>query len=300
MASSLRKKLARRTKLNSRTEQKNARINTLSTGNFNYYNNNDSNLNAILRINNISTHNSECHRDRNSKAIEIFINAVQRFNGYNKKEDWNVGYNLWNALTQEQKDLITIICRESKNLDKIVSYDQTNQKQTHTPSTKSNLIIPKHLKITDSIVKPPAIKTETIPKQYSNINHTSTINEDEEVNNMSLATYVYLKQEGYDNQDIQQIAKVNNTQSHNTQYHLNNILCRANFQFVVRLTKQKVPLCITDGGADTHVFGRAWIPLFSEGPHTPKADIIGFDDKAARKHGLPIGPHATKVKDRNN
>ena len=61
-----------------------------------------------------------------------------------------------------------------------------------------------------------------------------------------------------------------------------------------------MPVCITDGIVDTHVFGRARIPLFSEGTNTPKADINGFDDKASRKHGLPIGPHATKVKYRNN
>ena len=43
-----------------------------------------------------------------------------------------------------------------------------------------------------------------------------------------------------------------------------------------------------------------WLPLFNEDASTPKADIIGFDDKAARKYNLPIGPHATKVRDRNN
>lgn len=59
-------------------------------------------------------------------------------------------------------------------------------------------------------------------------------------------------------------------------------------------------LCITDGRAYTYLFRRAWIRLFSEGPNTPKGDIIGFDDKAARKHGLPIGTHATKDKNRNN
>ena len=59
-------------------------------------------------------------------------------------------------------------------------------------------------------------------------------------------------------------------------------------------------LNILDAGADTHVFGASWLPLFIEGPLTKRADIIGFDDKAARKHNLPIGPHATKVKDTNN
>ena len=39
--------------------------------------------------------------------------------------------------------------------------------------------------------------------------------------------------------------------------------------------------------------------MYTLGPHTPKADIIGFDDNADRKHNLPIGPYATKVKDTN-
>ena len=48
-----------------------------------------------------------------------------------------------------------------------------------------------------------------------------------------------------------------------------------------------------DSGADTHVFGTGWIPLFVQGPHTPTVNLIGFDNVHARKHGLPIGPHAT-------
>ena len=34
-------------------------------------------------------------------------------------------------------------------------------------------------------------------------------------------------------------------------------------------------------------------------PSTPRADVIGFDDDAARKHNLPIGSYATKVIDNN-
>ena len=29
------------------------------------------------------------------------------------------------------------------------------------------------------------------------------------------------------------------------------------------------------------------------------ADVVGFDSQAARKHYLPIGPHATKITDSN-
>ena len=62
--------------------------------------------------------------------------------------------------------------------------------------------------------------------------------------------------------------------------------------------KPSIPLCIINGGADTHEFGIALIPLFEETPDTLKSNI--FDDKAARKHGLPIGPHAKKVQERND
>lgn len=47
-----------------------------------------------------------------------------------------------------------------------------------------------------------------------------------------------------------------------------------------------------------HVLGMVWLPLFTEDANTPKVDIIGFDDKAARKYNLPIGLHATKVRDK--
>ena len=51
-----------------------------------------------------------------------------------------------------------------------------------------------------------------------------------------------------------------------------------------------------DSGADTHVFGKGWIPLFEQGVHTPTADLIGFDEVHARKKELPIGPHTALVK----
>ena len=85
------------------------------------------------------------------------------------------------------------------------------------------------------------------------------------------------------------------------QYRACLAICKANLQYVIRLARNgKSPLSIIDGGADTHVLGMAWLPLFTKHANTPKADIIGFDDKDGRKHNLPIGPHATKVRDRNN
>ena len=62
------------------------------------------------------------------------------------------------------------------------------------------------------------------------------------------------------------------------------IMCKANLQYIVRLAQHKnKSLCIVDGGADTHVFGYSWLPLFTVGPHIKKADIICFDEMAARK-----------------
>ena len=84
----------------------------------------------------------------------------------------------------------------------------------------------------------------------------------------------------------------------NTQYSVSMIVCKANLQYIARLARHKnKSLCIVDGGADTHVFGYSWLPLFIVGPHTKKTDIIGFDGMAARKQNLPIGPHVTNVKD---
>ena len=84
----------------------------------------------------------------------------------------------------------------------------------------------------------------------------------------------------------------------NTQYNVSMIVCKANLQYIARLACHKnKSLCIVDGRKYTYVFGYSWLPLFTVGPHTKKSNIIGFDEMAARKKNLPIGPHATKVKD---
>ena len=54
-------------------------------------------------------------------------------------------------------------------------------------------------------------------------------------------------------------------------------------------------LNIMDAGADTHVVGNTWKPLFEITELTPRADVIGFDTNAACKKGLPIGAYATKT-----
>ena len=93
--------------MNNRTAKKHARINNTFSNNSNYNDCNDNNIQTIRRINNTSSEYE--NYDKNMEVIKIFINTVKSLNVYSKKEDWNVGYNLWNALTQDHKDLITSI-----------------------------------------------------------------------------------------------------------------------------------------------------------------------------------------------
>ena len=88
-----------------------------------------------------------------------------------------------------------------------------------------------------------------------------------------------------------------------TQYfNFNNIIqCKAHIEYIARLSIHggKKSLAIMDSGADTHVFGKGWLPLFEKGPHMPTADLIGFDSLYAKKQNLPIGPHAALVRTEN-
>ena len=49
--------------------------------------------------------------------------------------------------------------------------------------------------------------------------------------------------------------------------------------------KDKSNYCISDMGANTSIFGKGWMPI----EYTLRAaNIVGFHQKAARKHNLPI------------
>ena len=82
-------------------------------------------------------------------------------------------------------------------------------------------------------------------------------------------------------------------------YNINNtFICKAHIEYITRLSRKEKnkSLTIVDSGADTHVFGYGWTPLFIQNDHTRLADLIGFDESYAKKRGLPIGPHAALVK----
>ena len=94
MASSLRKKLARRNELNTRTASCNARTNNANTIN-------QQEMIDLEYFNwaNIGQTKNKNLNQTDTVAIQTFINAIKHFNGP-RKEDWNVGYNLWSILSE--------------------------------------------------------------------------------------------------------------------------------------------------------------------------------------------------------
>ena len=69
---------------------------------------------------------------------------------------------------------------------------------------------------------------------------------------------------------------------------------RANLNYLNKLNQETEHLCIVDGGADTHVGGKAWLSLiYLQGPCV-KVNVVGFDETTTRKTGLPIGDMVAK------
>ena len=51
-----------------------------------------------------------------------------------------------------------------------------------------------------------------------------------------------------------------------------------------------------NGGADSHVQGRAWLPLIPLSDSTVQfANVVGFDEQSVKKCGLPIISGVVKV-----
>ena len=70
---------------------------------------------------------------------------------------------------------------------------------------------------------------------------------------------------------------------------------RANLNYLNKLSQETEHLCIVDGGADTHVGGKAWLSLIDlQGPCVKLVNVIGFDENTTRKTGLPIGDMVAK------
>lgn len=66
-------------------------------------------------------------------------------------------------------------------------------------------------------------------------------------------------------------------------FHANHTLCKVSKHIAALFTKLNKGLSIADAGADTHVVGNTWKPLFEVNDSTPRADVIGFDTNEAPK-----------------
>ena len=71
---------------------------------------------------------------------------------------------------------------------------------------------------------------------------------------------------------------------------------KAHTNYWSMLATSSSDLCIPDGGADSHVGGRTWLPLTPlSGPLVKFANVTGFDEHSAKKFGLPIITGVTKT-----
>ena len=86
--------------------------------------------------------------------------------------------------------------------------------------------------------------------------------------------------------------------AHLTQGHANinnSTTSRASLHYLHLFQKEVQHLCIVDGGADTHVGGKAWLSLIDlNDPMVKKVNVVGFDEHTTKKIGLPVGIMVTK------
>ena len=78
-------------------------------------------------------------------------------------------------------------------------------------------------------------------------------------------------------------------------FHANHTLCKVSKHITALFNKLNKGLNIADAGADTHVVGNTWKPLFEVNDSTPRANVIGFDTNASPRKDLPIGAYVTKT-----
>ena len=89
-----------------------------------------------------------------------------------------------------------------------------------------------------------------------------------------------------------------NTFFTNHEYRINvtTTTCKAHTEYWSMLANMTPDLCIPDGGADSHVGGKTWLPLTPiSGNNIKYANVTGFDENSAKKFGLPIIAAIAKV-----
>ncbi len=86
--------------------------------------------------------------------------------------------------------------------------------------------------------------------------------------------------------------------AHFTQYQCNHVMeTKATLNYLSMLVNTSLSMCIIDGGADSYVGGKVWLPLSPiSGPLVKRANVTGFDSQTTKKNGLPIISGVVKTK----
>ncbi|MCP4500508.1 MAG: hypothetical protein GY822_11165, partial [Deltaproteobacteria bacterium] len=163
------------------------------------------------------------------------------------------------------------------------------------------------LATTDSVIKPPKANPnnstpsskakEHIPMQYSAQNTTiddaENANDDSDEDPMTHLDYIInmTQQTNLSNPhyNTYMMRTANVSGEHNEEYV-------ASLHYFSMLAKYECAMCISDGGADSHVGGKGWLPITpTSGPGVKHAELVGFDKDSARKSNLPIVSAITKA-----
>ena len=180
-----------------------------------------------------------------------FINALSA--------DWKVGYELWKVLEVELKKALT----DSRNKHLPPNSGGYNRYQDRqNQKTNGNRDIVK------APLKVASVDNSKIPMQYSS-------------NQAQTAEQISLEDE-----DVKTFLSIIT----NTRCNIkNDITSKAHTQYLAMLVNHNQDLCIPDGGADSHVGGKTWLPLTPlSGPNVKFANVTGFDEEEAKKFGCPL------------
>ena len=239
----------------------------------------------------------------NIQIAKAYCNAM-------RGRDWNIGAKLWAELSTKQREMVT----NARNNGRENQYPNPNQNKQSTPQNRTpssthntqqqnNQTRPSHLRQNTSILRSPSNQNHNgqnrqIPQQYTHANKAHAISSQQDQGSQLTQDDITMsKLECM----VNELTSIDNEafNINRARFNVMTTQCRVNLQYISMLSGIKIYLSIIDGGADTYVVGKSWMPMYILGPQTPKADVIGFDDNAARKHNLPIGPYATNVKDTN-
>ena len=172
--------------------------------------------------------------------------------------DWKVGFELWRRLTSELKSQLSDVRDQHlpPNSGGAKYQNKINEKPKDGPKHGNK-----------DIIQAPAANTGTkIPMQYS-------ANQTQDKGQIDL-----------EDENVKTFLSTVNSIKCNVTHNL-----KAHTQYLAMLVSYSQDLCIPDGGADSHVGGRTWLPLSPlSGPNVKFANVTGFDEEAAKKFGLPI------------